>query len=108
MFPITGPGYNNYGATTKRLPDAGRLKGGVIDTNMGNGGSGAGHGSPTKVTLRSNQLAALDDESGEYGEVLNNEENVYQEANTLTMNSATKSRHKKVRLSSIFFEPAFA
>jgi hypothetical protein len=68
------------------------VKGVVVDSSCN--GSVGHQGSPTKVTLRSNQLAAVD-ENADYGEV--EDENIYQEASTLTINnSSTKTRNRKV------------
>jgi len=61
-------------------------------SSSNNGGVG---GSPTKVTLRSNQLAAVDESAADYGEI--EDENIYQEATTLTINNAsTKTRNRRV------------
>ncbi len=81
------------------MADTGRKT--VIDSSSTNGSVGQHHGSPTKVTLRTNQLAALD-ENADYGEV-GDSENIYHEASTLTINSSTKSRNKKVRINKYLY-----
>ncbi|XP_021950290.2 discoidin domain-containing receptor 2 [Folsomia candida] len=91
---LQGTQFNNYGST-KRLADSGRKT--VADSGTNNGIVSHNHGSPTKVTLRTNQLAALD-ENADYGEGEN--ENIYHEACTLTISSATKSRNKKIKVAS--------
>ena len=115
-----GSHYNNYGSTTTKrgsengshlnLPSNGKMDNGLLLSSMLNNGQqqlqrGAHPhlGSSSTLTLRSNQLAALDDMDGnrdaslDYDYDVDYDEDIYHEASTLPINNATiRTRNRRV------------
>jgi len=98
-FSLPGSHHNNYGSTRPNngVDELGRKEESGHDDTVALGRQF----SPSKMTLRSNHLAAL--EKSGTAELEDDDANIYADASTLSINSATfRTKNRKVRTFSLF------